>query len=364
MPLGASLSRADRLAGALLGQALGDALGAVVEARSPRAAREYVARWLRAGRAGCRGRGRHPFGQYTDDTQFARELLLAYRDARGFDPAGFARRLAALFATGADVGAGAGSRGAAERLLRGVAWTESGTPAPYAGNGAAMRAAPVGLLARTPDELVAAAVAQARVTHRDPRCAAGAVAVAGAAALATVEGPLDRAVFLGELAALVGPVDRDLAVAIGDLGNWVGRPPAAALRALRRRGADGSGAGCLGRTPDRDGGIPIHVVPSVLWSLYAFLQAPDDYWEVVSTAIWPGGDTDTTAAMAGAMSGARLGPGGLPPAFLPLLHDRGAWGADALTALARECAETHVATPVLGWRAVGREPGSPTSRNC
>jgi ADP-ribosylglycohydrolase len=44
----------------------------------------------------------------------------------------------------------------------------------------------------------------------------------------------------------------------------------------------------------------------VLWSLYSFLRSPEDYWETVCTAIAVGGDVDTTAAMAGAVSGAYL----------------------------------------------------------
>lgn len=48
------------------------------------------------------------------------------------------------------------------------------------------------------------------------------------------------------------------------------------------------------------------VIPSVLWSLYSFLRTPEDYWETVCTAIVAGGDEDTTAAMAGAISGAHV----------------------------------------------------------
>ena len=50
----------------------------------------------------------------------------------------------------------------------------------------------------------------------------------------------------------------------------------------------------------------------MLWSLYAFLRSPDDYWETICTAIGVGGDTDTMAAIAGAISGARLGVAALP----------------------------------------------------
>jgi ADP-ribosylglycohydrolase len=55
-------------------------------------------------------------------------------------------------------------------------------------------------------------------------------------------------------------------------------------------------------------------------------------------AIGVGGDTDTMAAMAGAISGARLGVASLRPDLLGQLTDQGHWGADELAQLALSCA--------------------------
>jgi ADP-ribosylglycohydrolase len=44
------------------------------------------------------------------------------------------------------------------------------------------------------------------------------------------------------------------------------------------------------------------------------------------------------AAMAGAISGARLGPDALPAHLLARLNDRGTWGAPPLAELAGTCA--------------------------
>ena len=133
----------ESISGCLLGLALGDALGFVVEAEPPAAAAAYVRDWLQAGRAGARSHPRFPFGQYSDDTQLARELLLSVRDSAGWSPEVFGARLALLFGEGRDVGAGPGSRGAGLRLHSGTSWQESGTPPPYAGNGSAMRVGPL-----------------------------------------------------------------------------------------------------------------------------------------------------------------------------------------------------------------------------
>ncbi len=318
----------EQRSGCLLGLALGDALGFVVEAEPPGVALAYVRDELRAGRAGERGHPSFPFGQYSDDTQLARELLLSLQEAGRFDPETFGRRLAALFATNRDVGAGPGSRAAALRLAAGTPWTEAGAPAPYAGNGSAIRAAPLGLLyGDDPAALVRVAVAQSRVTHQDRRCAAGAVAMAGAAALAARRGHIDPPAWLEELAGLVRPVDQGMAWAIELVRGWASLGPNEAARALHTAGLD----------PDaRDPwlGVSAHVVPSVSWALYAFLRSPDSYWDVVCTAIGVGGDTDSMAAMAGALAGSRLGIGALPAGLVARLNDRGEWDGGALVELA------------------------------
>ena len=321
----------DSLAGSILGQALGDALGFVVEAQPPEVARIYVQGWLRSGRAGEWSHPHFPFGQYSDDTQLARELLRSFRDAGRWDPARFAANLAELFHQRRDVGAGQGTRSAALRLQAGVPWNSAGTPAPYAGNGAAMRAAQLGLLISDRASMCRVALEQARITHLDPRSGAGAAVVAGAGALARVSGPIDRAAFLEDLAGFADAADRSVADAVRGLTGWVDLAPADAARHLHHSGLDPAYRG-------RWQGISTFVTPSVLWSLYAFLRSPDDYWETICTAIGVGGDTDTMAAIAGGISGARLGVEVLPPNLVQRLNDRGDWGSAALVELAHACA--------------------------
>lgn len=320
----------EQLRGSLLGQALGDALGFVVEAEPPEVSRTYVEQWLRTGRAAERGHPDFSFGQYSDDTQLSRELLRSYRESGRWDPAAFAGRIAELFRDQRDVGAGRGTRSAALRLLSGVPWSEAGTPAPYAGNGSAMRAGQLGLLFSEPVAMGQAAREQSRITHRDSRCAAGAVAVARAVSLAASSGPVDAARFLAEVARAVEPDDKTMAGAILGLQEWASYRPEQAAELVHRRGLDP--AHPVWR------GISAYVIPSVIWSLYAFLRSSDDYWESICTAIAVGGDTDTMAAITGAISGARLGPSALPQDLLAHLTDRGEWGAAELAELADACA--------------------------
>lgn len=320
-----------RYAGCLIGQCLGDALGFVVEGYPPATCHAYVDDYLRAGRAGEMGRDPFPFGQYTDDSQLARELVQSYVDCKSFDPDDYGRRIADIFVSGRIVGRGWTTEAAALRLAAGVPWNQAGTPAPAAGNGSAMRAGPVGLMfPDNPDSLVAAARDQGRITHADPRCNAGATAVAGAVALMLQNPPPDSRTFVDTLAAWCTPLDAGFGQELCKLPGWLRMSPEEAAPEIARAGAQPG-------LSDRWAGISPFVVSSVLWSIYSVLRTPDDYWATVCTAIAVGGDVDTTAAMAGAISGARLGLGSLPDRLARRVNDRGAWGYEKLVDLAGAC---------------------------
>lgn len=320
----------DRYRGCLLGQALGDALGFAVEGQPP----QVCTLQLQALREG-RPLGREPFafGQYTDDTQLARELALSLVECGGFDPVDHARRLSAMFTEQRIVGRGKATENAARRLAAGVPWHEAGEPPPQAGNGSAMRAAPIGLWFHSdPRELVRAAVDQGRTTHRDPRASAGAVAIAGAVALALrgeeqdgAGRSLDAAAFCRTLAQWVGSVDPGFGTAVAELPTSVARDPLLALSTIQSTGKD---------FDDRWPGISPFVVGSVLWSLFAFLREPDDFQAAMVLAIGVGGDVDTTAAMTGAIAGARLGAAALPAKLVRQLQDQGTWRHGELVKLA------------------------------
>lgn len=317
-------ARAAQFAGCLVGQALGDALGFAVEGLGPEACVAHVQAVLHPRRTQGWSRAPHATGQYSDDTQLARELAASLVEQGGFVPADYARRIAAIFAERRIVGHGPSTAAAALRLSRGVPWFAAGTPGPVAGNGGAMRVAPLALLhADDGMRLHTMAHEQARITHADPRCGAGAVVVAAAVAAALRGGLADVGTLCAALAAAVRLHDPVLADALGAMPRWRALPPAQAVLAIAAVG------GADGRF-----GIAPHVTPSVLWSLYAALRHPQDYMAAIATAIEPGGDVDTTAAMTGAIVGAAVSLPGLPRALAETVHDRGEAGFDALCALA------------------------------
>ena len=125
----------EQFAGCLIGKCVGDAIGCPIEGQTPEQCREYIDRCIRPGVIESWS------GQYSDDSQFARELVQSIVSCGTFDPVHYARHVCALFAENRIVGPGMGATAAALRLVEGVPWDQAGTPAPSAGNGTAMRVA-------------------------------------------------------------------------------------------------------------------------------------------------------------------------------------------------------------------------------
>jgi poly(ADP-ribose) glycohydrolase ARH3 len=147
--------------------------------------------------------------------------------------------------------------------------------------------------------------------------------------------------FLEHLEQIVTPLDAAFGAYLSELEHWVTLPPEEALGLIVQAGMAEDTAVEAGT------GISPYVVSSVLWSLYAFLSSPSNYWRTVTTAIIVGGDVDTTAAMAGAISGALNGFDALPGRLLPSLNDQGNWGVEELVVLARKVCAMKLGTDQL-----------------
>jgi ADP-ribosylglycohydrolase len=297
----------DLYRGCLLWGAVGDALGRPVETRSPSDVRarfgplgptEYVP-W--------RGWRRGPVGTITDDTQLTIEVARCYVEGGGrFDPEDFGRRLLAWLPIGR--GVGRATRAAVENLARGMPWWEAGVPVHSAGNGAAMRAAPIGLvhaLRPTLAELGRDAVLSSVPTHTHPVGVAGAVAIAAGVAFC-VRGaladrrPLDPPAFIDWVAGALDGLEAEPTPERRPGGRSVRL--AERLREIPAYLEWGDPLAVLGEL--HNGGFALESVPA---AIYCFLRAPDDPREVIQTAVRGGYDADTVAAMAGNLVGARVG---------------------------------------------------------
>jgi ADP-ribosyl-[dinitrogen reductase] hydrolase len=176
-----------RFRGTMLGVAVGDALGAPLEGLKPGRIQQIYGRvegLVDPGLA-CKDkpwRWRMP-GLYTDDTQQALILADSLVKCHGFDAAFFASRLVEMAQAkeglefGAFRGTGRNFRQAVERLRQGADPLLAGNIS--AGIGPSMRVAPVGLFyADDRDDMLKAAVEQGLLTNRDPRAIEAAAGVA------------------------------------------------------------------------------------------------------------------------------------------------------------------------------------------
>jgi ADP-ribosylglycohydrolase len=321
----------DAAVGAFVGMAVGDSLGFLVSGESPRHCHEFATHALADDDPPWLERDGFGFGQYAIDTQLARELAASMVEARGFDPARFAARIGQLFGAELAVGPGETTRAAGRRLARGMVWAQSGAPSPASGNGAAIRAVPIGLSFKTAQMRAGAADMQAMITHHDARARAAAQVVAEAVHLAATTAP-DPETWLPYLGDLVDQTDPRLASSLRTLGRTLALPPERAVESLA---AAGFAADDGYSQPQRISGFS---TPTVLFALQAFLRTPDAPLTTLAAALSGGGDTASVCALSGALSGARVGFGNLPirlQGWARHLNDRGALGIRDLAQLAQ-----------------------------
>jgi ADP-ribosyl-[dinitrogen reductase] hydrolase len=281
-----------RVAGGIVGLALGDALGAPFEfSRAhdvPDPLPAFERPWMGM-----------PPGATTDDTAMARNLWTSLIATGGTLDVGdvLRRHLAWLETSPPDVG------NLTRRVLGG--WRDGGDdpaaayvarrgPEVSAGNGSVMYCAPLGLAyARRVDELDLAAPVLSLITHADERCRTACLAVTVAAASLVALPDPARAVFRA-LSAVEGREGaEELEYLVGAAG--VERP------------IDG---------PDQ--GFVLFTAGVALRSLAEARPFEEGLRAVVAL----GGDTDTNAAVSGALLGALHGLDGLPRAWLERLADR------------------------------------------
>ncbi|HSV57044.1 MAG TPA: ADP-ribosylglycohydrolase family protein [Magnetospirillaceae bacterium] len=320
----------DRALGCLWGGAIGDALGRPNEARTPPKRRiEFFEPW--------HGWAGGPKGTITDDTQLTMVLAESLVELGRFDPDDFARRMTSIRIRGI----GSATRDFIRAYhANGGDWRRAAQPS--AGNGAAMRAAPIGLLnGISPDRLRNLAAEQARVSHDDPMSAASSAAAAYAVALlARVErGALDdisaRIRFLREVADFIRGMEDGKAYVTrngGVLSTIYNRLAEDLPRHLE--------AGSSLESIQEDFWSGGYILESGPMAFACFLVHPEDFDEVVKEAACKTRDSDTVAAMAGNLAGAFVGASGIRKEWLDELEYR-----EELKGLAARLVEINMGEP-------------------
>jgi poly(ADP-ribose) glycohydrolase ARH3 len=249
----------------------------------------------------------HPL-RYTDDTHMTIGVAESLVECGGFDGAHMAGRFIDNYSKEPWRGYGPGPPRVFRLIKGGEPWDKAAAhvyPGGSFGNGAAMRIAPIGLFFwNRPAELKQAAYLSSLITHSHALGMEGAALQAGAVALAVAENPdkpLDRASFVSHL--LNFTTEDVYRTKIAEFGTLLEHPDdrQAVVHQL---------------------GHGVEAFNSVPTAIFAFLSHPQDFASVAIYAVSLGGDTDTIASMAGAISGAYLGMDVIPYEWQRHLENR------------------------------------------
>ena len=289
-----------RALGVLIGAACGDALGAPFEFGGPGQWFGTFARRVLGGTGEMIGGGGFNWapGEFTDDTQMAVALAESLIACGGIDPDHLWQSFRAWRGDATDVGINTSMvlsqesrHGAAERAHE----LQNGRSA---SNGCIMRIGPVGVwgVAAGRKRTIEAAVEQAVLTHFDPAAAAGAAITAEI---------IRRVILSGDITGVAEDVVAGLS------SHPVLGPAVARYVPLVSTGY------VPGADPDEpSNGSVWTAFAQALWAV----RSTSTFEDAVIAAIELGGDTDTVAAIAGAMAGALHGAQRIPVRWSSCVH--------------------------------------------
>jgi ADP-ribosylglycohydrolase len=274
----------DKIVGCIVGGAIGDAMGGPYEGRN---------RPFRV--------SPNVFGPLSDDTQLTLATCEAIIETGMPEPQAVAKSFLRWFRERRISGVGASTLKALRDLDAGAHWALAGRKGEMAaGNGAAMRIAPVAFFVDASlDESLTLVRDICRITHHNDEAYAGALAV-----VLAIQAVLNNPKISAEV--LLAQIAEEL--------------PHTAVREqlLRLAGLQGQTIGSIAQRFGCSG----YVVESVPLALYAAAEfAHLSFNDALTYLIEAGGDTDTIASIAGQVIGTRIGLGALPDELMTRLPD-------------------------------------------
>jgi len=282
--------------GCLVGTAIGDALGARREGRGMSRSEDVVSLAEKLEQL-----------IYTDDTHMTIGIAESLIESKGFNGEHMAQTFIKNYEAEPWRGYGPGPPRIFGMIKSGEAWYSAANRLYRGGsfgNGSAMRVAPIGLLySRSLEKLREIAYQSSSITHSHELGKEGAALQACAVALALntpSDEDIDREAFLSRLQNFIQ--NRLYKGKVAQIRKLLGEQDKAKVVAVLGNG--------------------IEAPRSVPTAIYCFLRQPQSYKDTVIYAISLGGDTDTIAAMAGAISGAYLGIEAIPSEWRAKLENR------------------------------------------
>ncbi|MEP6762320.1 MAG: ADP-ribosylglycohydrolase family protein [Sporichthyaceae bacterium] len=312
------MTTVDRALGAFYGLAVGDALGMPTQMLPRNVVRDLFGEmpWFAPGPEVNEISAGLTAGRVTDDTDQAVIVARTLIDGGGeIDLTVLAERLLdwerEMAAAGSLDLLGPSTKRALAAVSAGTAPRLSGRAGDT--NGAAMRITPVGIAtpARPLDRLVEAVAAASRLTHDTTVAISGAAAVAAAVSAGVDGADVAAAIPLAQAAAEIGAGHGHYVpgASIADRIGWAvglvaGRSDEEALDEI-----------------DRLVGTGVATQEAVPAAFAIASLAPVDPWRACRLAARLGGDSDTVAAMAGAVVGACCGLSALPADAVRLVRE-------------------------------------------
>jgi ADP-ribosylglycohydrolase len=279
--------RIDRIVGCIVGGAIGDALGGPYEGQAGPFELDPDAPW-----------------NLSDETQLTLATCEAVTKSGRISPEDIAAEFADWYRTGRIHGMGASTLKALRDLSVGGHWALAGRSGEHAaGNGAAMRVAPLAFVLNPANDEARRTLRDiCRITHHHDEAYAGGLAVVAAVRAVMRDHPTTT--LIADVAAALPDTN------VRDRLREMATSPVSIADAARRWGSSGYVAES----------VPLAILAASHWPEMSFAA-------ILTAVIKAGGDTDTNSSMAGQILGAAMGFERLPREMVVRLPDEGEIGS-------------------------------------
>ena len=382
----------ENISGSIIGNAVGNSIGFLVEGQNSETCCEYIDLGIQKilhiygldKNLGQNGRPRYckiegnensiafVYGQYTEDTQCSRELLMSIEEGK-LNVECFRKKMISLYGLAGLISwdknstvktpvIGHGDIQPIQNMANGVSWQETGK-GKGEGNCPVTRSVALGALYMSRKDLCkSTADMQTLGTHNCTKIRACSVLIAETARLA-IENKVKpyarynifkhHRVFCKQLVSSIISIEPSLEKYILSIPDLIEM-----RKKIIRESKLGYTAACISadrqvvkiittesakgfgdKLSNNGETISSCAVQSCLFSIYCFLCIPDFFFSSICMAIRSGGNTSATAAIIGGIVGGRLGLEEIPSYFVDKINDQGNYKSEELIQLCRYLSE-------------------------